>query len=318
MRLQTCVLSAITTALVCVSMVSATMPAGYAGTVFDSLKGKPAQIPGFVNAPYFDKGADGVTFHYTWSNMGDCYWRGNDASKVVSLQYFGSYKDFKSGVNPPTPDSACYPDHANAHFGWIQNGEWFNYTVHVNTAGSYKMIFHESVVDTNHLVIVTFSGLDPDSVRKLPVSIRPQGDHEQCHDWKWDTTAKRLQLDTGLYVMKVTFTTEGFNFHGFKFILDGTPVVPESKPAMRSKGFSVTAKVNKNILALSYALDRAGATVVTVFDCAGRAVVPPSVKQCGAGSHSQTIDLGKTGRGVYFVKVEQNGVRQVRSFSIGN
>jgi hypothetical protein len=299
-----------------VSLLFAAMPANYAGVVFDSLKGIPAQIPGWVNAPYFDKGDSGVTFRYTWSNMGDCHWRDGDPGKKVSLQFFGSYKDFMSGLPTCIPDSACFAPTPQAHFGWIQVGEWFNYTVHVNTAGNYKMIFHESVVDATHLVIVTFSGLAPDSCKNIPVSIRPTGDHEQCHDWKWDTTATKLALDTGLYVMNVAFTSEGFNFHGIKFLLDGPSAVTETNRHPTQKGLAVMPAVNGNNLSVSYSLAQAAPTTVSVYDCAGRLMVPAIVRNMNSGSQKEMIDLGNIGRGVYYVRVEQNGIREIKSFML--
>jgi hypothetical protein len=298
------------------SCIFAAMPAGYAGTVFDSLKGKPAQIPGFVTAAYFDKGADGVTFHYTWNNMGDCHWRDGDPGKVVSLQFFGAGKDFVAGTVGGIADSACYPVNANCHIGWVQSGEWLKYTVHVNTAGKYKMVLHHSVVDTSNLIIFNVGDLPPDSVGGLPISIEPPNDHEINHDWKWDTTKTRLVLDTGLYVITVSFFHEGLNFHGMKFLLDGGSAVTETNRGIMQKGLDVMPVVNGNNLTVSYSLAQSGSATIAVFDCAGRVMVPAVVRNLNAGGQKEIIGLGNIGRGVYFVRVEQNGFRETNSFNI--
>jgi hypothetical protein len=295
--------------------VFAAIPADYKGVVFDSLKGVPQQIPGWVYAPYFDKGDTGVTFRYTWSNMGDCFFRNGDPGKKVSLQFFGDYKDMVAG-NVHLVDSACYWTPKQAHLGWVQNGEWLKYTVHVNTAGTYKMILHHSVVDTSNLIVFDIGDLPPDSVGGLPISIRPPGDHEINHDWKWDTTKTRLALDTGLYVIKVSFSHEGLNFHGMKFVLDGTSAVTGAQQGLVQKGFEILPVVNGNNLTVSYSLRQAGPVTVSVFDCAGRAMVPAAVRNLNAGDQKQTINLGAMGRGVYFVRVEQNGIRSVVPFNI--
>jgi hypothetical protein len=298
------------------SIVNAAIPAGYAGTVFDSLKGKPSQIPGFVTAAYFDKGADGVTFHYTWTNMGDCHWRDGDPGKVVSLQFFGAYKDFVAGTVGGIVDSACYPVNANCHIGWVQSGEWLNYTVHVNTAGKYKMILHHSVVDTSNLILFNIGDLPTDSVGGLPASIRPPGDHEINHDWKWDTTKTRLVLDTGLYVLKVSFFHEGLNFHGMKFLLDaGSPVIQTNRGQVQN-GFEVMPVVNGNNLTLSYSLAQAGVSRISVYDCAGRLMAPAIIKNQYAGTCTQTIGLSSLGTGVHFVRVEHSGLSEIKSFTV--
>jgi hypothetical protein len=302
--------------LLFVSYIFAAMPAGYKGVVFDSLKGIPQQIPGLIATPYFDKGGLDTTFHYAGGNAGDCFWRNGDPGKIVSLQFFGDYKDFVSRADVRLVDSACYPVGANAHLGWIQNGEWLNYTVHVNTAGNYKMIFHESDVDANNLIVVTFSGLPPDSVKNMPVSLRPPGDHEAYHDWKWDTTATRLALDTGLYVMKLAFFQGAWNFHAIKFLLDATSTVATTEQGLTQKGFGLLPVVTGNNMTVSYSLRQAGPATVSVFDCAGRAMVPAVVRNLNAGSQKQSISLGTIGRGVYFVRVEQNGLCETTSFTL--
>jgi hypothetical protein len=307
------------------SHLFAAMPANYTGVLFDSLKGIPTQIPGFLNIPYFDKGDSGVTFNYTWSNMGDCHWRDADKGKKVSLQMYGVGKDLVSGkpglpdFDPSIPhisDSACYPPGANAHLGWIQVGEWLNYTVHVNTGGSYKMIVHESVVSTTQLIIVTFSGLEPDSIKGMPMSVRPPNDHELCHDYKWDTAAVKVTLDTGLYVVKISLNNEGFNFHGIKFVLDNTPIMREINTAQTQKGFGIIPIVNGNNLAVSYSLAQSGPAKISIYDCAGKLMVPVIFRNMNSGSQKEIIGLGKIGRGVYYVRIEQNGSREIKSFML--
>jgi hypothetical protein len=297
------------------SLVNAALPANYAGTVFDSLKGIPAQIPGFVNAPYFDKGADGVTFHYTWSNMGDCHWRDGDPGKKVSLQYFGTWNDFIAGP-VKIVDSAAYPAKANSHIGWVQSGEWLNYTVHVNIAGKYKMILHHSIVDTSNLILFNIGDLPTDSVGGLPISIRPPGDVEINHDWRWDTTKTRLVLDTGLFLIKVSFFHEGLNFHGMKFLLDGGSAVTETNRGLMQKGLEVMPVVIGNNLIVSYSLAQSGTATVSIYDCAGRIMVPSIIRNLNAGTQKQSIGLGNMGRGVYYIRVEQSGLRETKSFTI--
>ena len=299
-----------------VSLVSAAIPAGYTGTVFDSLKGIPAQIPGFVNAPYFDRGDSGVTFNYTWAKFGDCYWRNGDPGKKVSLQMFGTWNDFVAGTVGGIVDSAAYPAGKNAHIGWVQSGEWLKYTVHVNIAGKYKMILHHTVVDTSNLIIFNVGDLPPDSVGGLPICIRPPGDIEINHDWRWDTTKTRLTLDTGLFLIKVSFFHEGLNFHGMKFILDASSTAPGTKRDLIQKGLAVMPIVNGNNLSVSYSLAQSGSATVSVFDCAGRVMVPAVVRNLNAGGQKEIIGLGNMVRGVYFVRVEQNGFRETKSFTI--
>jgi hypothetical protein len=307
------------------SLVNAAMPAGYTGKVFSAapLNGVPQQIPGLVETPYFDEGGLDTTWHYAGGNLGDCFIRAGHGGTNVSLQWYGDYKDFVSRADVRLVDSMCYPVNAHAHLGWIQTapnatsrGEWETYTVHVNTAGTYKMIFHESDVALPNLIVVTFSGLPPDSVKDMPLSIRPPLDHENYHDWKWDTTTTKLALDTGLYVVTLEFITGGWNFHAMKFVLDASSTISATKQGLMHNGFELMPVVNGNNLSVSYSLAQAGPTTVSVYDCAGRVIVPAIVRSMNAGSQKQTINLGNVSRGVYFVRVEQNGIKSVSPFNI--
>lgn len=302
------------------SYLFAAMPPGYTGTVFtgDTINGHAQQIPGLVLASYFDEGPDGVAYHYTdAANSGDCTVRNGHTGANVSIQNFGAEKDFVSG-NVLAVDSACYPPGVNNHLGWIHPGEWENYTVRATAAGTYKMVFHESVTTTPNLIVVTFSGLTPDSVVNEPLSIRPPGDHEIWHDWKWDTTANLISLDTGLYVMNLEFFQEaGWNFAAINFILQGgASAVRETNRSPMQKGFAVMPIVNGKDLSVSYSLIQAGLTTVSVFDCAGRDLVPVTTQNLTAGSHVQKFDLSNRGTGVHFVRIEQNGLSETRSFTL--
>jgi hypothetical protein len=301
--------------LLFVSFANAAMPANYTGKVFSAapLNGIPQQIPGLVETPYFDEGGLDTTFHYDQWNQGDCLIRTGHGGEIVSLQYYGDEKDFVSGP-VHLVDSMCYPPNAHAHLGWIgAPGEWVKYTVHVNTAGSYTMIFHESVVLVPNLILVTFSGLPTDSVKNQPLSIRPPNDHENYHDWKWDTTATKLALDTGLYVVRLEFVTGAWNFHAMQFILDGASVVTEKSPGFRHEDLGLAASANGNNLTLSYAAGQAGPARISVVDCAGRAVLSALDYCATAGSRTKMIPLQDVRRGVYFVKVEQNGLKETKS-----
>jgi hypothetical protein len=307
------------------SVVNAAMPANYTGKIFSAapLNGVPQQIPGLVETPYFDEGGLDTTWHYAGNNLGDCFIRANHGGTNVSLQWYGDYKDFVSRADVRLVDSMCYPVNTHAHLGWIQTapnatsrGEWETYTVHVNTAGSYKMIFHESVVAVPNLILVTFSGLPTDSVKDQPLSIRPPADHENYHDWKYDTTATKLQLDTGLYVITLEFITGGWNFHAMKFVLDASSTISATKQGLMNNGFELMPVIIQNNLSVSYSLAQAGRTTVSVYDCAGRAMVPSISRNMNAGAQKQIVGIGNMGRGVYFVRVEQNGLRETKSFTI--
>ena len=303
------------------SLVNAAMPTGYAGTPFtgDTLHGHPQGIPGIVQSTFFDEGGQGVSFNYPGNFQGDCNVRQGHAGTNVAMQVFAKQHDYFAGTVGGIDDSAT----GSCHLSWLMwasptaRGEWLNYTVHVNTAGNYTLEMHESVIDTNNLNFVTFSGVKTDSVKHMGISIRPPGDHEIYHDWKWDMTPNLLTLDTGLYVLTLEFGNGLGNFAAMKFVLTGTAAGPlGSNAGLLNKGLDVMPVINQNNLSVSYSLTQAGRTTVSVYDCAGRAMVPSISRNMNAGAQKQIVGIGNMGRGVYFVRVEQNGFRETKSFTI--
>jgi hypothetical protein len=307
--------------LLLASLVGAAMPAGYTGTPFtgDTLKGRPQQIPGIIQSTFFDEGGEGISFHYPGGFQGDCNIRQGHAGANVAMQVFAKQHDYVAGTVGGIDDSAT----GSCHLSWLMwasataRGEWENYTVHVKTAGKYTLEMHESVIDTNNLNFVTFSGIKTDSVKHMGISIRPPGDHEVYHDWKWDMTPELITLDTGLYVLTLEFGNGLGNFASMKFTLQSTAVGPFGfKAGLGNKGFDLIPIVNGNSLTVSYSLRQAGPATVSIYDCAGRLMVPAIIRNLNAGIQKEIIGLGNMSPGMHFVRVEQNGLREIKPFTI--
>jgi hypothetical protein len=301
--------------------INAAIPTEYKGTPFtgDTLKGRPQQIPGIVQSTFFDEGGEGISYHYPGGFQGDCNIRTGHAGTNVAMQVFGAKHDYFAGTVGGIDDSAT----GSCHLSWLMwasttaRGEWLCYTVHVITAGTYTLEMHESVIDTNNLNFVTFNGMKTDSVKHMGISIRPPGDHEIYHDWKWDMTPNTLTLDTGLYVLTLEFGNGLGNFAAMKFVLKSTAVGPLGPHAgISNQGLDVIPVVNGNNLTVSYSLRQAGPTTVSIYDCAGRLMVPAIIRNLSAGSQKETIGLGNMSPGMHFIRVEQNGQREIKSFTI--
>jgi hypothetical protein len=82
------------------------------------------------------------------------------------------------------------------------------------------------------------------------------------------------------------------------------------------KGLAISPVVNGNNLTVSYSLSQSGSATVSIYDCAGRLMVPTVVRNLNAGGQKEIIALGNMVRGVYFVRVQQNGLRETKAFTI--
>jgi hypothetical protein len=311
--------------LVMFTLSTAAIPPGYKGTPFayDTLKGKPQQIPGVIKAVFFDDGGEGVAFHDgSPGNTGGSMRKDAAGQQVaadlpVDMQAFTTH-DFVAGDVGGVVDSGL----GSWHLSWIDvagagtPGDWLNYTVHVNTAGTYDMDFHWAVAFENGLTTVTFSGLEPDSQLNAPISIRPPGDHEIWHDWKWDRGISSVDLDTGLYVMTLEFIRGSWNFDGIRFNLRSTPVVPRTSIERGRNDFSLVQLFDHGKLNISYRLTQVGRTSIRVVDCSGRTVLSKVDAAEAPGARSVAFGMGDVRQGMYIVSVEQNGSTESKSIVI--
>jgi endonuclease/exonuclease/phosphatase family metal-dependent hydrolase len=137
-----------------------------------------AAIPGTVQAEDFDDGGPWVSyFDTTPGNSG------------------GAYRD--SDVDIETSGAGGYD------VGWIDAGEWLNYTVSVTTAGTYTLQFHVASPGGGALH-VGFNG--PSAGTWQAVSIPATG------DWQaWSVVTAQLSLQPGIQQMTLYFDTGGFN-----------------------------------------------------------------------------------------------------------
>jgi hypothetical protein len=139
--------------------------------------GTPAAVPGQIEAENFDTGGEGVAFHDTDSaNQGGAY----RPSEAVDIQ---ATTDTGGGYN----------------VGWIQQGEWLNYTVNVKAAGAYDLALRVSNPGAGGKLHVEIDGVNVTGSLTVP----------NTGDWQaWTTITKTgINLTAGQHVVKVSFDT---------------------------------------------------------------------------------------------------------------
>jgi hypothetical protein len=145
--------------LLVASSARADIPAGYLGKPFDpataggpklpaSVKGGPYAIPGRLDFINYDMGGDGVGYH-----TGDHIAKGGAGYRIdgqtATLSWTGQCIPNVAGQacnnvwydTSAALDGTKFPSATTEDFsiGAVQNGDWFNLTVDVKTAGTYSV-----------------------------------------------------------------------------------------------------------------------------------------------------------------------------------
>lgn len=173
---------------------------------FDSTK--IIQIPGTLEAENFDVGGEGVAYHDNdYSNAGDVYRK-------------------SEGVDITGDETSGY------QIGWTEEGEWIEYTVNINQAGSYEW---EARVSSGtegsgfHVLL--------DSTLNITGSVEvPKGED-------WDTyttvTGKTPSLEVGKHILRIEVDGKYFNLDYIKFTNGSTKILTEPHFAMQNRTYQI-------------------------------------------------------------------------------
>jgi len=196
----------------------------YGGTV--------RSIPGTIEAEHYDLGGQGVAYNdLTTGNSGNVFRTDN-----VDLE---ATTDTGTGYN----------------VGWIQAGEWLEYTVNVTTAGTYSLQLRVAATSTGKYFHVEMNGVNISGTVSVP----------NTGAWQnWQTvTVNTSSLTTGQKVMRIVMDTDGFNINKVTFSTGGSNPSPSVSITSPSNGASFTAPASITINA--NASDNGSVTKVEFF-----------------------------------------------------
>jgi beta-glucanase (GH16 family) len=153
--------------------------------------GTPAAIPGTVQAENYDTGGQGVAYNVTSVN--------------------GTANNYRSdGV-----DLEVTTDTGGGHnLGWTATGQWFKYTVNVNTAGTYTVTFRVAALNaaTDAFHISDSSGTNLTGNINVPATGAWQA---------WTNVTASITLPAGQQVLTMDQDNPGWNLNFVTFTGSG-------------------------------------------------------------------------------------------------
>ena len=197
---------------------SLAQPATYQGKPY---LGYPQSIPGRVQMELYDKGGAGVAYVDSdpvnngsgTLNKGDTLVERFRQDEGVDLSY--TKQDIDKTVN------GAQEQVGELYLGWTAAGEWVNYTVNVEAAGTYSITAHMTSRTADAVVRFALDDEDLAGPVRLPSTTH-------WHIWCTAGLAK-VQLAKGVHVLRLSVVKEGnFNLD----YLDFTPATPDTiRPA---------------------------------------------------------------------------------------
>ncbi|MDO8586544.1 MAG: DUF5010 C-terminal domain-containing protein [Armatimonadota bacterium] len=195
-----------------------TAQAPYAGVI---------ALPGTVQAENFDEGGEGIAYHdLSAGNLGGAY-RTTD----VDIETTG---DTGGGYN----------------VGWIDTGEWLEYTVNVASAGLYELKMRTASPNAGCSAHIEMNGLDVTGVRALP----------NTGAWQTyaTTTFSNISLNAGEQILRVYIDGGSFNFNYLDVVasVNNAQYISDTIPNTMTAGQQYSVNVTmKNIGTTTWSYD---------------------------------------------------------------
>jgi len=224
----------------------ADIPAGYMGKPFNpatvggvgiipaGVKSGPFQVPGRIDFVNYDMGGDGVAFHadahYT-TKGGDGY--RTDRPTATMCLTATSKPDVWYDTGTAAQDGLPYPpaDPQDFYIGSVHPNDWFNYTVDVQTAGTYTLNANFSTGngppggeggDGEMELIISVNGTQQADWKTVFPDFQNKANF---HNWKPYPAFAKLNLEQGIAVIKFQAPFKHLNLDYVEFTLDGAGTV---------------------------------------------------------------------------------------------
>jgi beta-glucanase (GH16 family) len=252
--------------------------------------GVPLALPARIQAEDFDLGGPGVAYLDADAGNSGGQYRPTEGVDIESCA------DTGGGYNT----------------GWINVGEWVEYTVAVPAAGGYTIRGRVSSLLGGSTFHLEFNGVDRTGDIAVP----------NTTGWQtWTTVSASAFLSAGTQVMRFVPTTAGFNVNWFEILSGASAVQTDLRPAGYALHPCHPNPFNP-ATTISYDLPEPAVVRLTIHDLAGRLVrtlVAGAV--VGEGRHEVVWngrdDAGQImAAGVYFYRLDAAGFSETKRMTL--
>ncbi|MHB2148081.1 cellulase family glycosylhydrolase [Calditrichota bacterium LG25] len=247
---------------------------------------KKHKIPGTINCVDFDYGGNGTAYLDTdyQRTRWDVYTPWNTGEQ---------YRNDGVDIEESRDDGG-----AKYSVGWIESGEWLNYTIQVKSNGLYDVILRVASPQSSGKVQL----LIDDLALTDPISINKTGGW-----YNWDTiTVKNLALQSGQRLLTLKFLNGGFNINQMEFIkatdIEGESIVPFKFELGQNypNPFNGATRI-------PFYVGQKSTVRLDIFDLRGRLVFSDVREGNGAGNFfwsARDLEDRSVGSGIYLYRVQ--------------
>ncbi len=250
---------------------------------------KQNSLPGKIFCADFDMGRNG--FAYSDKDLANYAVSSGDYS---AWNKGWAYRN--DGVDIERCDDTAISNGFNV--GWTEDGEWLNYTVHVEKADSF-LVNLRAASDNN----TGKFRIDLDGNTGLTFSVGNTGGWQ-----KWETfSAEKVHLSTGTHVLKLEIIKGNFNINFIEFIglnIDG------SNNGEKTSNFHLYQNYPNPFnpgTSIEYTLKKSGRTKLNIYNSLGKLVLNLLNKIQPEGTYTEYFSGAGLASGIYYYQLQYEG-----------
>ncbi|GJQ64172.1 MAG: hypothetical protein SCALA702_32250 [Melioribacteraceae bacterium] len=239
--------------------------------------GTAISIPGIVQAEFYDLGGEGVAYHDVDAVNWGVPFRSDEGVDIEASN------DVGGGYN----------------IGWIEDGEWVEYTIDVPEAGLYNVVPLISSVPGGGGIHIEFNGIDLTGVVSVPVT----------GGWQFweELVIPDVYLDAGEQIMHVEFHSGQFNLNWIELRasttdLEGQQTLPQNFELKQNypNPFNPVTKIE-------FALTVSSNVEIILYNLLGQQVSKIASGKYSAGYHNVRFNGANLSSGLYIYRIKAVG-----------
>ena len=176
-------------------------------------QGKMQQLPGKLECEFYNEGGEGIAYHDS-----DAVNNGSGKLNPANGTFLNEFR-MKEGVDISyTKTGDIDNNHYNKvprnlnkfYVGWTVPGEWINYTVNVNKAGTYPVGLLYTA-NGDGAISIDVDGKDATGPMKITSTHddRDTVKWRQWHHWNSSDSIGHIKLNKGVHVLKLHIVSNG-------------------------------------------------------------------------------------------------------------
>lgn len=251
-------------------------------------------VPGIINATDYDMGK----LSYAYNDA--------DYQEISS----GAWNNGWSYRNDGVDIEACSDFSSNGFdVGWIETGEWLNYTINVSQSGLYDINLNLASQNSGGKILLSLDGQYITSDLAVPVTGGWQ-------NWQY-LPVKNIYIAAGVHKLKTQFFFGGFNFSYMDFVLTATDVEEESQTPLSFNLFQNYPNPFNPTTKIKYSIPASppnGMNNVTlrIYDILGNEITTLVNEQKSEGNYEADFNALNLSSGVYFYKLQSGSNSSIK------